>query len=221
MERSVWLRKKRRVSEVRYDTLHASTYDQHWGHINASHRSFLHHFLALCPPGCEILDAACGTGKYWSLILDSGRSVVGIDQSEQMLLQANRKFPDQRTEKMGLQEVAFVEAFDGVLCVDAMEFIPPEYWPHVLHNFSRALKSHGHLYFTVELIEARERDDAYREGQKQGLPVVEGEYAHQGSYHYYPALEQVRMWTRQVSFSVIKEGEGDGYHHFLVQRAAW
>lgn len=219
MERAMWLGEKRRVSEVRYDTLHAVTYDQNWGHINVSHRLFLQRFLDLCPQECTILDAACGTGKYWSLILESGRIVVGVDQSQQMLLQASKKFPHVHTDKMGLQEINLSAAFDGVICVDAMEFIPPEDWPLVLNNFSRALKSHGHLYFTVELIEARERDGAYREGQKQGLPLVEGEYAHEGSYHYYPALEQVRIWAGQMSFSVTEEGEGDGYHHFLVQRA--
>ena len=219
MERSTWLKEKRRISEVRYDTLHAGSYDQNWGHINASHRSFLQRFLTLCPPRCTILDAACGTGKYWSLILDSGRSVVGIDQSQQMLLRANGKLPNLRTEKMGLQEIDFIETFDGIICVDAMEFIAPEDWPLVLHNFHRALKRNGHLYFTAELIEAEERDHAYSEGQKQGLPVVEGEYAHQGSYHYYPTFEQIRIWASQVRFAVIEEGEGDGYHHFLVRRA--
>src|SRR5689334_14786008 len=123
MERSTWLKEKRRVSELRYDTLHASSYDQNWGHINASHRSFLQSFLALCPPGCTILDAACGTGKYWSLVLESGRAVVGIDQSQQMLLQARAKFPHVRTEKKGLQEIDFTNAFDGIICVDAMEFV--------------------------------------------------------------------------------------------------
>jgi cyclopropane fatty-acyl-phospholipid synthase-like methyltransferase len=147
------------------------------------------------------------------------KPVVGIDQSQQMLLRANDKFPGQRTEKMSLQEIAFIEAFDGIICVDAMEFIAPEDWPLVLSNFSRALKSQGHLYFTVELIEAGERDYAYREGLKQGLPVVEGEYAHEGYYHYYPALEQVKIWTTQMSFSVIEEGKGDGYYYFLVQKA--
>src|SRR5215472_1139276 len=118
MERSTWLKEKRRVAEARYNTLHAGSYDQNWGHINASHRSFLQRFLTFCTPGGTILDAACGTGKYWSLILDSGRSVVGIDQSEQMLLRANSKFPQVRTEKMGLQEINFVEEFDGIICVD-------------------------------------------------------------------------------------------------------
>src|SRR5579884_491211 len=152
MQRSDWLREKRRIAEERYDMLHAPNYDQNWGHINAFHRSFLQRFLDLCPPRGTILDAACGTGKYWSLIVGSGRSVVGIDQSKQMLVQANRKFPHVRTEKMGLQEIAFSETFDGVVCTDALEFIPPEDWPPVLNNFSHALKENGHLYFTVELI---------------------------------------------------------------------
>ncbi len=219
MERSIWLKEKRRVAEVRYDTLHASSYDQNWGHIHASHQSFFQRFLALCPPGCTILDAACGTGKYWPLILQSGRSVVGIDQSQQMLLQARAKFPHVPTEKKGLQELDFTDAFDGIICVDAMEFVGPEDWPVVLNHFQRALKRNGYLYFTVELIEAEERAHAYSEGQKQGLPVVEGEDALEGSYHYYPELGQVRMWASQASFSVIEEGEGDGYQHFLARRA--
>src|SRR5258708_8445492 len=121
MERSIWLKEKRRVAEVRYDALHASSYAQKWGHIDCSHQSFRQRSRALCPPGCTILDAACGTGKYWPLILESGRFVVGIDQSQQMLLQARAKFPNVRTEKKGLQEIDFTDAFDGIICVDAMD----------------------------------------------------------------------------------------------------
>ncbi len=98
MERSDYLKERRRVSEVRYDTLHAAGYDQHWGQSDASHQSFPRRFLDLCAPGGTILDAARGTGKYWPLILESGRSVVGTDQSRQMLVQANGKFPHVRTE---------------------------------------------------------------------------------------------------------------------------
>jgi hypothetical protein len=52
MERSDWLKEKRRVSEVRYDTLHAGSYDQNWGHMYPTHKSFLQRFLVLCQPGC-------------------------------------------------------------------------------------------------------------------------------------------------------------------------
>jgi SAM-dependent methyltransferase len=84
---------------------------------------------------------------------------------------------------LSLQEIDFTDAFDGIICVDAMEFVAPEDWPFVLNNFHRALKRNGYLYFTVELIEPEERAHAYSEGQKQGLPVVEGEYAHNLSAH--------------------------------------
>jgi ubiquinone/menaquinone biosynthesis C-methylase UbiE len=99
MDRATWIREKRRLAEVRMDTLFAHNYDEGWGHINSSHREFMMQFLSLCPPGCTILDMACGTGKYWGLILESGRSVLGVDQSQQMLLQAHKKFPNVPVEK--------------------------------------------------------------------------------------------------------------------------
>lgn len=218
MERSEWLKEKRSVAEIRYDTLHASSYDQNWGYINVSHRAFLQRFLACCPPGAPILDAACGTGKYWPLILESGRAVVGIDQSRQMLLRASGKFPQAHVAKLGLQEISYSAEFAGIICVDAMEFVPPEDWPLVLDNFQRALNEHGHLYFTVELIAAGELAHAYNAARQLGLPVIEGEYAHEGPYHYYPALEQVRTWLQQAAFTILAEGEGDDYQHFLVQK---
>ncbi len=57
------------------------------------------------------------------------KPVVDIDQSQQMLLRANDKFPGQRTERMSLQEIAFMEASDGIICADATEFIAPEDCP--------------------------------------------------------------------------------------------
>jgi hypothetical protein len=32
-------------------------------------------------------------------------------------------------------------------------------------------------------------------------------------------MEQVREWIRQAGLTVIEEGEGDGYHHFLSRKA--
>jgi hypothetical protein len=46
-----------------------------------------------------------------------------------------------------------------------MEFIAPEDWDIVLHNFYRALKGNRYLYVTVELIDAQEREHAYHEGR--------------------------------------------------------
>jgi hypothetical protein len=45
----------------------------------------LDRLLALCPPRARLLEAACGTGKYWPLLLREGCFLVGIDQSAAML----------------------------------------------------------------------------------------------------------------------------------------
>ena len=89
IERSEWLKERRRVGEERYDTLFAPIYDENWGAwIGPTHQECIQRFLSLCPPQGAILDAACGTGKYWPLILASGRRVWGTDQSEGMLARA-------------------------------------------------------------------------------------------------------------------------------------
>ena len=219
MDRPTWLKEQRRRAEERMDTLFAPIYDQNWGgYINESHRMVLDRFLNLCPPGGTILDAACGTGKYWPIVLASGRMVHGIDQSRQMLLRAQAKFPDMPAEKLGLQEMRFVEVFDGIICMDAMEVVPPEDWPLVMENFHRALKPEGYLYFTVELIDAGELQDALRAARDRGLPVVEGEWAPEDRYHYYPKIEQVRTWAQAAGFAILEEAVGDDYHHFLARK---
>jgi hypothetical protein len=51
-----------------------------------------------------------------------------------------------------------------------------------------------------------------------GLPVVHGEWAQEGKYHYYPAIEQVKEWLHQARFELVDEAVGDDYHHFLVRK---
>jgi len=220
MDRETWLKERRRLAEERMDTIFAPIYDQHWGAtIAATHQRIIRQFLDLCPPGCVILDAACGTGKYWPVIYSSGRTVFGVDQSQGMLARAREKHPAIQTEKVGLQELSFQDIFAAALCVDAMEYIFPEDWPLVLHNLHRALKPGGLLYFTVELPQENEVKNAFTTGQLLGLPLVYGEWALGGGYHYYPEMQQVREWLAQARFRQVAETEGDEYQHFIVQKS--
>lgn len=219
MNRSDWLLKMRRAAEKIYD-LDAPEYAEKWGtYSNASHREFIQKLLSLLAPRSTILDAACGAGRYMSFFLDQGHTVVGIDQSQGMLARARELFPAVQTEKLGLQEMSFHEGFDGAVCMDAMEHVCPEDWPLILHNFHQALKPKGYFYFTVELADAAEVEEAFRKARQQELPVVFGEWENTDVYHYYPSMDQVREWLQQAGFIVIEEGEGDGYHHFISQKA--
>ena len=102
-----------------------------------------------------------------------------------------------------------------------MEHIYPEAWSFILGNFYRALKSQGYLYFTVELAEEAEVQAVFERGQQLGWPIVYGEWADMDEvYHFYPALDQVRIWLQHARFERLYEGEGDGYYHFIARRAA-
>ena len=237
-ERRRWLQDRRRRSEAFLDS-QAPTYDENWGEIAPSHRDCLSRFLELCPSKAAVLDAACGTGKYWALVLEAGHRLVGIDHSRGMLHQAKAKFPTVPVEKLVLLQLSFEREFDAVMCVDAMELVPPEDWPLVLSNFHRALRPSGHLYFTVELPEdsggaaeaagdeprvwPRSADDlhaGYERARAMGLPVVLGEWTHGGGYHYYPAIDQVRRWLSDAQFTVVHEAVGDDYLHFIAVRSS-
>jgi SAM-dependent methyltransferase len=222
MDRSEWLKARRREAEERYDTLWAPRYDEEWGvYHNTAHQRFLHKFLRLLPQPSTILDAACGTGRYMALLLAQGHSVVGSDQSQGMLARAQAKFPTVRVEKVGLQELRYQEVFDGMICMDALEHVCPEDWPLVLGNFQWALKPQGYGYFTVEVADAQDIENTFRQGQQLGLPLVEGEWPDQGDvYHYYPPLPQVREWLQQAGLERIEEGDGDGYHHVIIRKAS-
>jgi SAM-dependent methyltransferase len=215
MDRSTWWREKRREAVQRMDTLFAPGYDREWGAIAPTHRRMFERFLDRCPPQGRILDAACGTGKYWPLILARGLTVLGMDQSAGMLANARAKFPEVPVEQMGLQELRYREAFDGVACMDAMEFVFPEDWLPVLDNFHRALRPAAYLYFTVEIAAAGEVEAAFAAAQRLRLPVVYGESAAEPGYHYYPTEEQVEEWLRLARFRLVEEAVGDEYHHFL------
>jgi SAM-dependent methyltransferase len=153
MDRVQWRKERRLWNEVQTDVMYARQYDKQWGsNIDPSHRDMLGRFLDLCPRGGSLLDAACGTGKYWPFLLARGFSVYGTDHSQQMLLAAQAKFPGIAVEHVGLQELSFGDTFDAIMCVDAMEMVFPEEWPLVLQRFSRALHELGFLYLTVAVL---------------------------------------------------------------------
>ncbi|HHY34986.1 MAG TPA: class I SAM-dependent methyltransferase [Firmicutes bacterium] len=218
LDRRSWLEERRRLTEVRYDAVFSRDYDEKYGDISPTHRRFVEKLLSLTPPNARILDAACGTGKYWTMILEAGRTVVGIDQSSEMLKLAALKHPEVPTEKVGLQEMTYVSEFSAAMCVDAMENVCPEDWPLVLGNLASALKKDGHLYLTVEVIAEDELEEAYRKAREMGLPVVFGEYAHHGGYHYYPKPEQVEEWLSRAGFEILEKALGDGYLHYLARK---
>jgi SAM-dependent methyltransferase len=227
-DRGVWLAKLRRVDEQQEDAL-GGDFDAQWGEIEDDHRGFVERFLQLLPAAGRVLDAACGTGKYFPMVLASGRRLLGVDHAGALLAVAAAKFPQVPTEQHDLQDLPYQGEFDGLMCVDAMEFVPPEDWPVVLERFGRALRPGGCLYLTVELAPGDRVRAANQEARRAGLPVMVGEVIWgeaDGYYHHYPSMQQVRAWLADAGFAIQQEIEGPwhqggyAYHHVLARVAA-
>jgi SAM-dependent methyltransferase len=210
--RREFLDQRRAITRQRFDELHAPIYDENWGHVNPSHAAFVDRLIALVPPGGRVLDAACGTGKYWPALLAAGLGVVGVDQSRGMLDRGTAKHPGVETRVLALQELGAATglhgSFDGLICVDAMEYVGPEDWPVVLAGLRAMLRPGAPAYLTVELPE-------------EPVPLVEGlepgEHIAGGGYHYYPTDRAVDAWLAGAGFAVTADEVGDGYRHLLVR----
>jgi len=84
MDRSAWLQEMRRDCEEKYDVCWAPTYDENVTYGNLMHQQFIQEFLSFLPQDCNILDAACGTGRYLPFLIQKTQSIVAIDQAAGM-----------------------------------------------------------------------------------------------------------------------------------------
>lgn len=246
MEREEWLKHMRSMAEKMYDYYSPGYPDVFGRYENDSQVAFIQKLLDRLDSGGTILSAACGAGRYDGLLLDAGHNVVGTDQSAGMLERARKQHPQAHYEKVGLQEMDFHKIFDGAICMDAMEHIPPEDWPRILNRFADALKPGGLLYFNsdpLEQCETTELQEAYERAKEIGLPVIYGEVAdkvdafyeqaralEQGKpfqpsdaedssvYHYHPPLAKIHAWLDQAGFAIREEGDGSWYHHILARK---
>ncbi|HEX5188037.1 MAG TPA: class I SAM-dependent methyltransferase [Streptosporangiaceae bacterium] len=221
MDRETWLAERRAAVEADYDA-EAPAYGDDAYPADVQ-REWVGRVLGLVPPGGTVLDAPCGTGRYFAQITGAGVVVVGADQSAGMLAQARTRGLAASLERCRLQDLSYAGEFDAVVTIDAMENVPPEDWPGVLANLRRAVRPGGVLYMTVEEVDQAGIDAAFEAMTGRGLPAVRGEVVEGdvAGYHYYPGRERVLGWLAEAGLEVMDEGysaeDGWGYRHFLLR----
>jgi SAM-dependent methyltransferase len=224
MNRQAWLAERRAAVVASYNA-DAADYDQH-EYPSDSQREWIARMLGLIPAGGTVLDAPCGTGRYFPMLAAAGYRVAGIDGSAGMLAQAAARGVAFSLERMALQDLSYTREFDAVMTVDAMENIPPEDWPLVLANLRRAARPGGPVYLTVEDKDPPAIERAFESLSARRLPVVRGEVTEGGAagYHYYPGRDQAAGWLGQAGLEIVGEGykqeTGWGYWHFLLRAPA-
>jgi SAM-dependent methyltransferase len=220
MDRQVWLAGRRAALVAGYEAGAAAYGDDEYPW--EMQREWVARVLRLIGPGATVLDAPCGTGKYFPALAAAGVRVAGVDQSAGMLARARARGIAFSLERTSLQELAYVGRFDAVLTVDAMEHIPPEDWPGVLANLHRAARPGGLLYLTVHELSEHHLQRALASLSGRGLPAVWGELAEPDTpgYHYCPGRGQAVDWFEKQGLAILDEDfrreSGWGYRHFLL-----
>jgi cyclopropane fatty-acyl-phospholipid synthase-like methyltransferase len=222
MDRRTWLAERRAATIAEYDA-EAFAYEQNEYPVDAQ-MQFVARLLDTCPKDGLVLDAPCGTGRYFPLVAAAGRRVAGIDQSSGMLAEARAKAIAVWLEHVGLQDLSYDRAFDAVMTIDAMENVSPEDWPLVLARLHRAVRAGGHLYLTVEEVDDAVLDAAHASLSARGFPAVRGEIVEGdvAGYHYYPGRDRVLAWIAAEGLEVVTEEyvharDAWGYRHFLLR----
>ncbi len=220
MDRRAWLAERRAAVVAAYDA-EAATYGDNEYPADLQ-QEWVARVLDRIPPGGVVLDAPCGTGKYFPLVAAAGHRVAGVDQSAGMLAQAQARGIAFSLEQMALQDMSYEREFDAVITVDAMEHIPPEDWPLVLANLHRAVRPGGLMYMTVEDVSQSHIGRAFERLCARGLPAVRGELVEgdAAGYHYYPGRGQAVEWITHEGLTIVDEAfrweNGWGYRHFLL-----
>lgn len=100
-------------------------------------------------PGERVLDAGCGTGRYFETLLGQQAALVGVDFSAGMLRVARRKHPSAALVQADLQRAwPFHNAsFDTVVCALVGEHLGE--LDRVFSEMRRVLRPGGRLIFSV------------------------------------------------------------------------
>ena len=221
MERQAWLVERRAALVTGWDA-EAATYGDEEYPWDAQ-RDWVARVLRLIPQGATVLDAPCGTGRYFPMLAAAGVRVAGADQSAGMLAKARARGIAFSLERTSLQDLPYACQFDAVLTIDAMHHVPPEDWPGVLANLHRAARPGGLVYLTVQELHRHHLERAFESLSARGLPAVRGELVEGGApgYAYFPGRDQAVGWFGQQGLAILDEGfrrgNGWGHRHFLLR----
>lgn len=121
------------------DNWNATLYDNSHAFIS----TFGENLVDMLAPtqGEKILDLGCGTGDLAEKLTEKGAIITGIDQSSNMITQAQEKYPHIDFQVKNANNLDFYEAFDAVFSNAALHWIKTP--QDVIRSVYNALKPGG------------------------------------------------------------------------------
>lgn len=138
-----------RVNREAYDRI-AEQWDAARRGFYGREAVYLDALLAGLPDRSHILDAGCGAGlPLAGRVIERGHRVTGVDQSAALLAYARQRFPAETWVLCALEDYAFSEPFQAVICWDTLFHIEREKHAGLLARMAGCLPSGGRLMLTV------------------------------------------------------------------------
>lgn len=154
----------------------AATYDDQPNGLFAIDEAVIDEILDALPPG-DALDAACGTGRLTTHLLERGHRVIGVDASPEMLEVARRRLTGAQLRRGDLREIPIgAEAVDLVVCGLALSHV--EDLRPVMVEFARVLRPGGHVVISDAHHELVFRGSVVKALGLNGEPGLVATYRH-------------------------------------------
>ncbi len=116
----------------------------------------LNFLLEYIKEGEKVLDLGCGNGRLLKALKEKQVQYLGVDNSEELLLQAQASFPDEKSFFLKADALNLPlkdNEFDKVMSIAVLQHIPSkEYRLKFLKECLRVLKPDGKLILTVWLV---------------------------------------------------------------------
>lgn len=173
----------------------ANLYDQHHSFVSEYGKGLVE--LLNPMQGERILDVGCGTGDLMSTLGRLGVSVLGVDQSEPMIVKAKEKYPQLNFEVRDVLELGFREEFDAVFSNATLHWVKESMV--ALEKMFESLKVGGRFVAefggsgNVELILNEFRNQC----EKEGYPVTS-----ESLPWYFPSIGEYTSLMEKVGFKV-------------------
>ena len=113
--------------------------------VGASMADALGAFVAMLPPGGNVLDWGCGSGRASKALREMGFVVTSTDGSAAMCREALRVTGTVVRHEM-FDELTDVACYDGIWACSSLLHVPPKGLPDVFRRAADALRDGGVLY---------------------------------------------------------------------------
>ena len=127
------------MSHTKTDLWNANLYDKSHSFVSAYGQGVIE--LLQPVSGETILDIGCGTGDLANVMTNAGAQVTGIDASENMVQQAQAKYPALTFSQMDATKLSYDREFDAVFSNATLHWIKTPV--SVIEGVYRSLKDGG------------------------------------------------------------------------------